>query len=432
MKTFTFGFDRGTQTLALPEEHISSVIEGPGAPAVDVKEAALAAMRSPIGTKPLRDIVHHGDTVCIICADVTRTWNHSEQFVIHIVNELNLAGVPDEDISILFAQGTHRAQTHEEDVRVVGEEVARRIKLYQHDSRDKANLVHIGDTSRGTPVWLNRRAVEADKVILVDGITIHLFAGYGGGRKLVLPGVAGWDSIQRNHCHALADHFGDGINPATRSGKLTDNPVSDDMLEAMRMLKPCFLVHSMANGEGQICGIVGGDPYEAWKKGTEMVYAAQRAPFKEKADVSITCAGGYPKDVSLYQGTKCFDPAMVTTKPGGIVIGMIAAEDIKEPPEYLGSFHYDTMAAMEKDLRKEFTIPFFAAFNIFCEAHEFTCYLVTRKENFEEVRKTHLIPVATVEEAWALARAQLEKEGKTDYTINIMPQGEAVIPELVK
>lgn len=430
MKTFTLGFDRGTQTLTLPEEHISSVIEGPSVPEADVKEATIACMRRPIGARPLRETVHAGDKVCILCADVTRAWNHSEQFVIYIINELNGAGVPDGDISILFAQGTHREQTAEENARVVGEEVCRRVRLYQHHSRNREELVHVGDTSRGTPVWLNRRAAEADKVILVDGITIHLFAGYGGGRKLVLPGVAGWDSIQRNHCHALAAHFGDGINPDTRSGKLQGNPVSDDMMEAMRMIDPCFLVHSMVNAEGRICGMVGGDPCEAWLKGTEMVHAMQRAPFREKADVTITCAGGYPKDVSLYQGTKCFDPAMVTTKPGGIIIGMIAAEDIKEPPEYLGSFRYDSMADMEKDLRREFSIPFFAAFNIFCQAHAFTCYLVTRKENFEAVRKTGLIPAATVQEAWDLAQARLLREGRTDYTVNIMPHGGTVIPEL--
>ena len=431
-RTFTFGFGKETQTCELPEEHISTVIEGRPTPAVDVEKATLDCMRHPIGAAPLADQVKTGDKVCIVCADVTRTWNHSEQYVIHIVNELNRAGVPDSDICVLFAQGTHRAQTHEEDIRVVGEEVTRRIRLYQHDSRDKKNLVHVGDTSRGTPVWLNRHVVEADKVIIVDGITIHLFAGYGGGRKLILPGVAGWDTIQINHCHALADHFGDGINPLTRSTKLDNNPVSDDMQEACDMIKPCFLVHSIVNSEGKICAMVGGDPYEAWLAGTKIVYDIQKAPFKEKSDVSFACAGGYPKDVSLYQGCKCYDPADMATKEGGIIIAIMAADDIMEPPEYMGSFHYDTEEAMEKDLRAEFTIPFFVAFNLFCMAHRYTIYLVTRKENFEAIKKTGQIPVATVEEAWSLAKAQLAKEGKTDYTINVMPHATTIIPDLIR
>lgn len=432
LKEFKFGFGTGTQSVMLPEEHISDVIEGNPTPAVDVKEATLECMRHPIGSAPLTEIVHKGDKVCIVCADVTRSWNHSDQFVIHVVNEINLAGVPDEDICIVFAQGTHRPQTPEEDIRVVGEEVAKRIKLYQHYSRNKETLKFMGTTSIGTPVWIDKHVAEADKVILVNGITTHLFAGYGGGRKMILPGVAGWDTIQSNHCHALADQFGGGVNPKTRSTKLADNPVSDDMQEACDMVKPCFLVHSVNNAEGQIGRMVGGDPYEAWLEGTKEVYRIQKVPFKALSDVSFACAGGYPKDVSLYQGCKCYDPSDAATKPGGIIIAIMEAKDIMEPPEYMGSFRFETEAEMEKALRENFTIPFFVAFNLFCMSHKYTIYLVTRPENFEEVKKTNQIPCATVQEAWDLAKAQLEREGKTDYKINVMPHCAAIVPELIK
>ena len=430
LKEFKFGFGTGYQSVMLPEEHISDVIEGNPTPDVDVEQATLECMRHPIGSAPLVDVVKPGDKVCIVCADVTRTWNHSDQFVIHIVNELNRGGIPDGDICIVFAQGTHRAQTPEEDIRVVGGEVARRIRLYQHDSRDKDNLVLVGTTKIGTPVFINKHVVEADKVIIVDGITTHLFAGYGGGRKLILPGVAGWDSIQINHCHALADHFGDGINPLTRSTKLDHNPVSDDMQEACDMIKPCFLVHSIVNADGKIGRMVGGDPYEAWLEGTKEVYRIQKVPFRQKADVSFACAGGYPKDVSLYQGCKCYDPAESATKEGGIIIAIMEASDVMEPPEYMGSFRFDTEEAMEKALRENFTIPFFVAFNLFCMAHKYTIYLVTKKENLEITKKTGQIPVATVEEAWELAQKQLAAEGRTDYTINIMPHCASIVPTL--
>ncbi len=430
MKEYTFGFGMGTQSVMLPEEHVSDVLEGKAVPAVDVKEATLSCMRHPIGSKPLSEIVRPGEKVCLVCADVTRSWNHSADFVIHIVNELNAAGIPDEDMEIVFAQGTHRAHTAEENVRTVGEEVCRRIHLVQHDSRNKDELVYMGDTKLGTPVWLNRHVVEADRVILVNGITTHLFAGYGGGRKLILPGVAGWETVQKNHCHALADDFGGGVNPKTRSTVLADNIVSDDMQEAADMVKPCFLVHSVLNAEGQICRMVGGDPYEAWLAGTKKVYEVQRVPFKQKADVSFACAGGYPKDVSLYQGCKCYDPAEAATKEGGIVIAIMEAKDIMEPPEYMGSFRFEKEADMERALRDCFTIPFFVAFNLFSMAHRYTIYLVTKPENFEEVKKTHQIPVATVEEAWKLAKEQLAREGKEDYTINIMPHCASIVPVL--
>ena len=428
LKEFEFGFGKTIQKVMLPEEHITNVLEAVPTPACDVKEATLDCMRHPIGSKPLTEVVSKGDKVCIVCADVTRIWNHSDEFVIYIVNELNRAGVPDEDICILFAQGTHREQTPEEDVAVVGEELTKRIKLYQHHCKNKDELVHIGDTSRGTPVWINKHAVEADKVIIVDGITPHLFAGYGGGRKLILPGVAGDDTIQINHCHALGEKFGSGINPKTRSTLLEDNPVSDDMQEASDMIKPCFMVHSIVNADGKICKMIGGDPYKAWLEGTKFVYKIQKVPFAEKADVTFACAGGYPKDVSLYQGSKCYDPSDVVTKKGGIIIAIMEASDIWEPAAYLNSFKYDTEEEMEKALRHHFTIPFFVAFNLFCMTHQYTIYLVTKPENFEAIRKTNQIPVATVAEAWKLAQEQLAKEGKKDYSITVMGHCSALVP----
>ena len=428
LKEFEFGFGKTIQKVMLPEEHITNVLEAIPTPACDVKEATLECMRHPIASKPLTEVVKKGDKVCIVCADVTRIWNHSDEFVIYIVNELNLAGVPDEDICILFAQGTHREQTPEEDVAVVGEELTKRIKLYQHHCKNKDELVHIGDTSRGTPVWINKHAVEADKVIIVDGITPHLFAGYGGGRKLILPGVAGDDTIQINHCHALGEKFGSGINPKTRSTLLDDNPVSDDMQEASDMIKPCFMVHSIVNADGKICKMIGGDPYKAWLEGTKFVYKIQKVPFAEKADVTFACAGGYPKDVSLYQGSKCYDPSDVVTKKGGIIIAIMEASDIWEPAAYLNSFKYDTEEEMEKALRHHFTIPFFVAFNLFCMTHQYTIYLVTKPENFEAIRKTNQIPVATVAEAWKLAQEQLAKEGKKDYSITVMGHCSALVP----
>lgn len=292
-------------------------------------------------------------------------------------------------------------------------------------------LVDFGTTKLGTPLKLNKHVVDADKVIIVDGITTHLFAGYGGGRKLILPGVSGFETIQRNHCHALADEFGHGINPKTRALKIDGNPLNDDMVEACSKINPCFLVHSVINGDGEICRMVGGDWYEAWRAGTEAVLDIQRVPMKEKSDVVIACAGGYPSDVSLYQGCKCYDPAEMAVKDGGIIIAIMEARDIKEPAIYMDSFKYDTMEDMEKALRAHFTIPFFVAFNLFCLTHKDTVILVTLPRNFNNIRRTGQIPVETVQEAWDLAQQKLKEQGKDkDYTINIMPHATKVMPIL--
>lgn len=235
--------------------------------------------------------------------------------------------------------------------------MARRIAMYQHDCRDKNMLTRMGVTTRGTEVWLNKRVAEADKVILLNALSTHDMAGFGGGRKLVLPGVAGWDTIQQNHCHALGDEVGSGLNPDSHVLKTKGNPVSEDMQEGCDMLRPCFLVHSLINADGEVSGMVGGDPYEAWAAGAKETYRMQKVPMKQKADVTIVSAGGYPKDTNLYQGTKCYTSSDMATKKGGIIITMIEADDIMEPPAYLDSFKYDNLEDMEKALRKCFTIP---------------------------------------------------------------------------
>ena len=153
--------------------------------------------------------------------------------------------------------------------------MARRIAMYQHDCRDKNMLTRMGVTTRGTEVWLNKRVAEADKVILLNALSTHDMAGFGGGRKLVLPGVAGWDTIQQNHCHALGDEVGSGLNPDSHVLKTEGNPVSEDMQEGCDMLRPCFLVHSLINADGEVSGMVGGDLLHIPQQGAGLEQAAE-------------------------------------------------------------------------------------------------------------------------------------------------------------
>lgn len=430
-QTFTLPFGRSTQSVTLPSEHVSQILTAHPTPSVDIKQAVEEALRRPIASPPLSKVVKKGDRVCLVVADITRAWNRSKDFTIHVINELSRAGIPDSDMYIVFSQGTHRPHTDEENIACVGEEVARRITMYQHVSTDASMLTHVGITKRGTDVWINSHVMAADKIILVNAVSTHDMAGFGGGRKLILPGVAGFETIQQNHCHALGDEVGSGQNPKVALLKIKDNPVSEDMQEACDMVNPAFLVHSLINEKGDVAGFVAGDPYEAWLEGTKEVYRMQKVPMKQKADVTIVSAGGYPKDTNLYQGTKCYTTADIATKEGGIIITMIEAEDVMEPPAYLDSFKYPNLVEMEKGLRACFTIPFFVAFENLHTALTHTVYLVTRPENFDIIReRTHQTPVATVAEAWDLAKKQLEAEGKADYTINIIPHGSAVVPYL--
>ncbi|HIU63595.1 MAG TPA: nickel-dependent lactate racemase [Candidatus Avacidaminococcus intestinavium] len=430
LKKYSFGYGRGTQELELPEERVLQVINGnPAAKIEDVKAATLEAIRNPIGSAPLREQVKKGDKVGIIVSDITRSWIRTGEFLPVIINELNSAGVADEDIFIVVAQGTHRAHTLEEDIAVCSKEVVDRIKIYAHTSTDKENLVYLGTTKRGTPAYVDKRIVDADKVILTGGITVHLMAGFGGGRKSVMPGVSSFETIQKNHALALADVVGEGASKACASTKLDGNRLNEDMCEVAAMLNPCFLVNAVMNADGDFFKIVAGHWYDAWLEGTKDVMKIQGVKVKEKADIVIATPGGFPKDINMYQGSKTYDTASMAMKQGGIMIALLECPDIMEPPAFVESFRFDDMLEFEKAVRAEFTIPFFIAFTVAALAKNNTVYLVTRKENFDIVRKTGQIPVETLAEAWQLAQEELKKRGLSDnYTINLMPHAANTVP----
>ena len=341
-------------------------------------------------------------------------------------------GVKDEDITVVVATGTHRGHTHEEDVTVCGEEMVRRLRIIQHDSRKKEDMVSLGKTSFGNEVAINKYVANADRVILTGAVTLHPFAGFGGGRKAVMPGVAAYDSIMLNHCMTMSPVEGGGCNKACDASLLEGNPIHQDMKESAALLEPDFLLNTVFTPDGEISEIVAGHWYEAWAKGCKDLLAMSGVHIKELADVVIASAGGYPKDLNLYQATKCHMNAQFAVKKGGIMIFTLDCPDIKEPAIFTDCFSRNDMEQFEKDIRANFTIPAFVAFKSRCIVNDVTAYLVTRPENFDFVRKTGHVPCKTLQEAWDLAQAKLAKQGKEDYTITIMGHASATLPILDK
>ena len=267
MKEYTLPYGSGCQKVMLPEEHILYDIHGNKASvAGDIKEATLNALRSPVESAPLKDIVQKGDKVAVIVSDITRLVRTAD-FLPVVIDEINAGGVPDEDITIVVATGTHRAHTPEEDVLVCGQEIVNRIKIHQHDCRNNAELVDLGVTSRGTPILIDKTVAEADKIIITGAVSLHPMAGFGGGRKAVMPGVSGHATIMHNHAMALADEVGAGCNPLCETGVLENNPLHEDMTEVCAKINPAFLVNMVFSPEGDLHEVVAGHWYKAWEKG---------------------------------------------------------------------------------------------------------------------------------------------------------------------
>lgn len=430
MKKFALPIGKRFEEVLLPEDKILYDIHGNEAPVcADVAAAALEAIRNPIGTKPLREIVQAGEKITIIISDITRLCGTAD-FLPVIVNELNSVGVKDEDITVIVATGTHRGHTVEEDAIVCGTEMAKRLSIVQHDSRNDSDMVTLGVTKYGTKVAINKVVANADRVILTGAVTLHPFAGFGGGRKAVLPGVAAYDSIMHNHAMTLSPVEGGGCNSACDSSLLEGNPIHEDMTEACAMLKPDFLLNTVFTPDGAVSEIVAGHWYKAWEKGCQDLLKMAGVKIKELADVVIASAGGYPKDLNLYQSIKCHMNATFAVKKGGIMIFTLDCEDIKEPAIFTDCFSRSNLEQFEKDIREAFTVPAFVAFKGRNILSDVTAYLVTRPENFDFVKRTGHIPCATLEEAWSLAQAKLVEQGKNDYTITIMGHGSATLPIL--
>lgn len=430
MKKYQLPYGNGFQEVTLPEEKVLYDIHGNKADVLeDITAATLAAVRCPIASQPLQKVVRKGDKVAVIVSDVTRLVRTAE-FLPVIISEINAAGVPDEDITIIVATGTHRAHTHHEDIAVCGKDIVKRIKIHQHDSRNNEELTDLGVTSFGTPILIDSYVAEADKVIITGAVSLHPMAGFGGGRKAVMPGVSGHATIMHNHAIALAPKVGDGCNPLCETGLLEGNPLHEDMVEVTKKLDPAFLVNMVFTPEGKLHEVVAGHWYKAWEKGCKDLVAMAGVPIKELADVVFASAGGSPKDMNLYQSCKAHMNAVFAVKKGGIMILTLECPDIKEPAIFTDWFSKSDVLQFEKDVRADFSIPAFVAFKTRCIVNSLTTYLVTKPENFEFVRQTGQIPVASLEEAWLLTQQELAKQGKDDYKITIMGHASATMPVL--
>ncbi|WP_425058225.1 Lactate racemase [Sporomusa carbonis] len=427
-KIYEFGFGDAVIKLALPEEKVIYEIEGRSVPAItDINEAVKAALRNPIDSPPLTEVVKPGDKVVIVVSDITRAWGKFDQFLPTLLDEINAAGVPDSDIDIVISLGSHRPHTQHEDKVVCGESVCHRVKIHQHDANDPEKLVYTGTTSRGVKCYLNKTVAQADKVILTGGIVYHLMVGFGGGRKSIIPGVSGYTTIQDNHCFTLHPEVGKGLNPECASGKLVGNPAHEDMLEATAFAKPAFLLNAVFTPEGKFAKFFAGHWLKAWEIGTKAVEEIYGIPIDAQADLVIASAGGFPKDINLYQGSKSIDNAYMAVKTGGVVICFLECRDIYEPPEFSDWFKYENMLELELALRKAFTVPGFIALKLSDIARKVSLIIVTKPENAEFIKNAGMIPATTAEEAMAIAK---EKLGREDYTITVMGHAANTVPLL--
>ncbi len=303
------GYGKTGITVDIPEQNLLQIMEpNPVDVPIGGREEVRRSLRQPIGAARLSEIVKPGEQIVIVTSDITRPVP-SYDIIPPIIEELELAGVRDADITVVFAVGSHRCHTPEEMVKLVGQEIYDRFRCVDSDTNDS---IHMGTSSAGTPYDVYTLVAKADRVICVGNIEFHYFAGYSGGAKAIMPGVCTRASIQANHSMMVDDN--------AAAGRLEGNPVRADIDEVAKFRKIDYIVNVVLDAHKKILKSYAGHYLQAHRAGCAFLDMLYKVPMQEKADAVIVSVGGYPKDLNLYQAQKGLDNAKLAVRDGGVIV----------------------------------------------------------------------------------------------------------------
>jgi len=372
------------------------------------------------------DTIHSFNTkekVVIITSDITR-YTGSELYLPLLVDRLNSAGIMDNDIEILIALGIHRKQTDLEHRKIVGS-LYRRIRVVDHDCDNPDCIVMLGKTSGGIEVEVNRKLVEADRVILTGSIGFHYFAGFSGGRKAILPGVSSRRSCMASHFAVLNSGEKRGRNPLAITGNLEGNPVHEAMMEACAMVAPDLLINTVVGQNDKVVAAFFGDWREAHLDGCRY-YAEQFSfPIQEKADLVVVSCGGFPKDINLIQAHKSMEYGSQALRNNGVMILLAQCRDGYGHSGFFRWFRFSNQNDHESELRSNYEINGQTAFSLRQKCELFRIILVSSLPP-DEVVLMGMEPAVSLSQAIEKAESFLQK----DYRCYIIPEGGAILPVL--
>jgi nickel-dependent lactate racemase len=388
------------------------------AAAPDAKAEVERALNEPSGALKLREIAKPESKVAIVVDDATRH-APTEAMLLPVLAELNAAGVRDEQVTVIFGCGTHRAVTQEEAKQILGEEACKRLKTISHDCR-APDLVEVGKTkSHDNKIYLNRVFAEADVRILLGDVGFHYYAGYGGGRKSVLPAVAGEESIKRNHAMLL--------DAKAKTGILDGNPVHEDLTEAARLAKIDFIVNTISNTKGEIVKAFAGDMEQAFLEAVKAVDEMYRIYVDRRADIVVVSPGGYPADMNLYQAYKALDNALAVVKRGGVIV-LVAecAEGHGNQVFYDWMSRLGDLKAVEREIKRNFVLGGHKAYYLLKVLQHHSVVLVSSMPDYYAANIFKLKTARAVNDAFNEA---LKLAGSA-ARVWVIPYGNYLLPEV--
>ena len=377
-------------------------------------EAVKKALKIPIGTFPLKQLVRYKKpkNIVVLASDITRP-APSRIMILPIIEELTQYGITYDKITIIFALGAHRKMKKSEMRGILGEEICNKVKCINHDIND---CIYVGTTGRGTPVEVFRPVVQSDFVIATGNLELHWFAGYSGGYKAIVPGVCSKKTIETNHSMLFME--------GAKFGKISGNPVREDIEEGGKLVGVDFLVNAVLDGDKNIVEIVAGDPIKAHRVGTSYIDKMYKKKIHKKYDLVIASSGGYPKDINLYQAHKGLENASHALKEGGSIIL------VSECRGGIGDITFENWMKEAKTpqepierLRERFLLGGHKAAAVCRIILKHKVYLISSL-NKVEVRKMFLIPVTSVFEAIE----EILSESKHNIDVLIIPYANSTFP----
>ena len=408
--------------VELPDER-TTVVEPSYLPALPDQVGAIrTAIRDPVGgATPLRKLTVPGQTVAISVCDVTRPMPSATVLPVLL---RDLSHLPDRDIAILVATGTHRANTDSELRRMLGDDIVDRYTVLNHNAFDDSILEKAGETRNGIPIYLNRRWLDADLRITVGFVEPHFFAGFSGGPKMVAPGLAGFDTIMRLHNAEMIGH------PEARWGVTVGNPIHDAIREIASRTGVDFALDVTINRDHGITSVYAGELSAVHRAACRFAKTISMQPVDRPFDVVLTTNSGYPLDQNLYQAVKGISAAAQVVKPGGAIIA--AAECLDGIPDH-GEYGrllksssgprdiLETVHSPGHNVHDQWQVQIQAQIQLKADVKIKSTYLTD-----DQVRDAHLEPIEDIERA---VQDELLRRG-SESALCVIPEGPQTIPFL--
>jgi len=422
MHRFDLPYGKGVATVEIEDGHLAGVLRS-GIheywPAKGAVELVRESIENPIGSPRLRDLASGRRRITVIASD------HTRPVPSRVIMPLLLAeirsGNPDAEITILVATGLHRSTTIEELRAKFGDEIVSRERIVIHDCDDAASLVSLGRLPSGGDLVVNRLAAEADLLVAEGFIEPHFFAGFSGGRKSVLPGVASRATVMYNHNAAFV------ASPKARTGVLDGNPIHADMLFAARAAKLAFVVNVVIDAAHNPIFSVAGDCEAAHRAGREFL-ASKCQVDAVPADIAISTNGGYPLDQNIYQAVKGMTAAEATVRPGGVIVMFAQAADGHGGESFHRTFRDEPdlkkMTETFLSRRPEETVIDQWESQVLARVLQKARVVFVSDCDDGIVKDFHMIPAHSPAEALDVARRLV---GRPDYTVTVIPDGISVI-----